>query len=279
MFRAYRAGARAAAHRWPLIAVLWVVAAVFGAAFALAVGAWLSDALGESLATRTLYRQLDPDVFVDLWYHHREGLRGLLVLAATLGGVHTVLWWWLDGVVINALLRPAADRTGIWQQGLTVAPAMAVLYLVATGVLALFSTAVGGTAYALMRWTRSSPAAMIWYQIDAVALAIWVIGLVFLVAVHDHARIRVCRTDQGALTAYRWAFRFVGRGAERAFPLACTLQISALVLWVGYQWVGLRVLTTPALALNGSLVWGGAYLLVRLWVRVWFYAAQNELQT
>jgi hypothetical protein len=278
MFRAYRAGARAAAQRWPVIAVLWMVAAAFGAAFALAVAAWLSDALGESLATRTLYRQLDPDVFIDLWYHHREGLRGVVTLAVTLAGVHTVLWWWLDGVVITALLRPAADRAGIWQQGLTVAPAMAVLWVVALAVLALFSTAVGSAAYGLMGWTRSSPAAMIWYQIGAVAALIWVIGLVFLVAVHDHARLRVCRTQQGALGAYRWAFRFVGRGGERAFPLAGALQITALVLWVGYQWVGVGVLTTPALALNGSLLWGGTYLLVRLWVRVWFYAAQNELQ-
>jgi len=112
----------------------------------------------------------------------------------------------------------------------------------------------------------------------SLAAVIWAIGLVFLVAVHDHARIRACRASQGAVPAYRWAFRFVGRGGERAFPLACALQLTALVLWLAYHWVSLNLLTTAALGLNGTLLWGEAYLLVRVGVRVWFFAAQNELQ-
>ncbi len=35
---------------------------------------------------------------------------------------------------------------------------------------------------------------------------------------------------------------------------------------------------TAVLGLTGSLLWGEAVLWVRLWVRVWFFAAQNELQ-
>src|SRR5262245_39193543 len=118
MLRAYFAGARAAAQRWPLIVVLWLIAAVFGVTFALAAGAWLSDALEGSLATRTLFRSIDPDVLVDVWYHHREGLDALLVLGAVLAVGRTILWWWLDGVVICALQLPEGERDHIWTRGL-----------------------------------------------------------------------------------------------------------------------------------------------------------------
>lgn len=279
MIRAYLAGARDAAQRWFLIAVLWLIVAAFGFAFALASSAWLSEALEQSLATRTLFRQLDPDVFVDLWYHHREGLHMLLVLAAVLAVVNAILWWWLHAVVICQLQRSPDEPGGAWTQGLVLAPLMAQLFVVALVVLALFSGAVGGTAYLLLRWTRSSPSALIWDEIAGVAALVWVVGYVFLVAVHDHARLRACRTGQGALSAYRWGLGFVRRGGEGAFPLACALQLTGLVLWAAYQLAGLNVSTTAILGLTGSLLWGEAYILARVWVRVWFFAAQNEIQT
>jgi hypothetical protein len=278
MLRSYLAGARAAAQRWPLIVVLWLIAAAFGLTFALASGAWLTDALDGSLATRTLFRAIDPDVLVDLWYHHREGIDALLVLALVLAALHTVLWWWLHGVVICALQQPAGERGLIWTRGLELAPVMAQLFVVALALLAVFSAAVGGTAWILMRSTRSAPAALIWYQIGAAAAVLWAIGYVFLVAVHDHARLRAARTGEGALSAYRWGLAFVVRGGERAFPLACALQLSNLVLWAAYQAIGLTFPMTAILGLTGSLLWGEAFLWVRLWVRVWFFAAQNELQ-
>src|SRR5215470_10568421 len=123
MIRAYLVGARVAAQRWPVIIALWLIAAAFGAAFAAASGTWLTDALDGSLATRTLFRQLDADVFVDLWYHHREGLRGLLALAAVLAAVHTVLWWWLDAVVVCAV-QPSDEEGSVWLRGLALAPVM-----------------------------------------------------------------------------------------------------------------------------------------------------------
>jgi hypothetical protein len=285
MLRAYLAGARAAARRWPLIVILWLITATFGLAFALATAAWLSDALEGSLATRAVFRTVDPDVLIDLWYHHREGLRALLVLGFVLAAVHTVLWWWLDGVVISSLQRPGHEpltlrlsRGGVWAEGLEVAPAMAQLFAIAIALLALFSGAVGGAAYALLRWTRTDPAAMIWYQIGGVAAAVWAIGCVFLVAVHDQARIRVCRARQQALPAYRWALGFVLRGGERAFPLACALQLTGVGLWLAAYAVDTGFTMAAALGPTGALLWGEAVLWLRLWVRVWFFAAQNELQ-
>jgi len=278
MFRALLRGTAAVARRWPLVLALWLFSVVFGVAFALASAVWLGDALEGSLATRTLLHHIDPDVLVDLWVHHREGLTMLLTLAAVLGGVHVVLWWWLYGVVVAALQRRSGDPGTAWAQGLILAPMIAQLFVLALLVLALFSTAVGAAAYAGLRWTRADPSPFVWYEITGAALAIWVIGFVFLTAVHDHARLRACRARQSALCAYRWAFAFVWRGGERAFLLACVLQLSALILWLGYQAVWLTVPVTELLGLTGSLLWAEAYLLLRLWVRVWFFAAENELQ-
>jgi len=278
MLRAYLFGARIAAQHWPLVVVLGLITALFGVAFALASGAWLDEALEGSLATRTLLHTIDPDVLVDLWYHHREGLVMLLVAAALLAVVHTALWWWLYGVVITTLQRSADAHGSIWTRGIELAPVMARLFVLAFAVLGLFSAAVGGAAYALMRWTRFSPQALIWDQIAGAAAFVWALGYVFLVAVHDHARLHAARIGVGALPAYRWALGFVLQGGERAYALACALQLSAVALWLAYQAVGLTVPVTALLGLTGSLLWGEAMVWLRMWVRVWFFAAQNELQ-
>ncbi len=76
---------------------------------------------------------------------------------------------------------------------------------------------------------------------------------------------------------FPWAFSFVWHGGERAFPLACALQLSGLALWIASQAVGLTVPMTAVLGLTGSLLVGEGLLWLRLWVRVWFFAAQNEL--
>lgn len=286
MLRAYLLGAGAATRCWVLIVTLWLITATFGLAGALASGAWLSQALDGSLATRTLARTIDANVLVDLWYHHGEGLHMLLVLAMVLAVVYSVLWWWLHGVVVLSLQRHPAERgegsgeaRGVWTGGLALAPVMAQLFAIALIVLTLFSAAVGGPAYLLVRWTRSEPAAYIWYEIGGAALVLWLLGWVFLVAVHDQARLRAGRTGDGALAAYRWAFAFVLHGGERAFPLAGALQLTALTLWLAYQAVAASLPMTAILGLSGSLLLGEAFLLLRVWVRVWFFAAQNELQS
>src|SRR5262245_31382849 len=278
MLRAYLAGARAAVRRWPLVVLLGLITAAFGFAFALSSAAWLGDALEGSLETRMLRHNIDANVLVDLWYHHREGLHMLLVVAVVLAAAHTVLWWWLHGVVICSLQRPPGEAGSIWTRGLQLAPVMARLFAVALLMLALFSGAVGGGAYALLRWTRSSPQALIWYQIGGAAALVWVLGYVFLVAVHDHARLHAARSGAGALPAYGWAFGFVLHGGERAFPLACALQLTGLALYLAYQAVSLNVPINYLLGLTGSLLWGEAFLWLRMWIRVWFFAAQNELQ-
>jgi hypothetical protein len=224
MLRAYLLGARAAAQRWPLIVVLGVITALFGVAFALASGAWLDDALEGSLATRTLLHRIDADVLVDLWYHHREGLNMLLVAAALLAVVHTALWWWLHGVVIAALQWSPQEHGSIWARGFELAPVMARLFVLALCALALFSAAVGGSAYALMRWTRSSPQALVWEQIAAGAVVVWIVGYVFS---SQYTTMLVCARRAAAparcrRTAGRSPSSSAAANAPTASPVRCS---------------------------------------------------------
>lgn len=278
MLRALLVGARAAGQRWQLVIGCWLVTALFGVAFALASGVWLRAALDGSAVTRSLLHTIDADVLVDLWAHHREGLVMLLVVAVILAAGHTAVWWWVHGVVIASLQRPRREWTETWMEGVALAPAMARLWALAMAALGLFSAGVGAGTYALLHWTRNDPAPLRWAQIGAGGIAVWLLGVVFLVAVHDHARIRACRARAPAWSAYGWALRFVLRGGERAFLVATALQLSALGVWTAYQMTGMTAPVTEVLGLTGSLLWAQAYLLARSWVRVWFFASENELQ-
>lgn len=282
MKRALTAGVRATWRCLPLVLILWLIAAACGGAFALAAGAWLGEALEGSLATRSLRWDLDANVLVDLWYHHREGLRMLAVAGAVVAAVHTALWWWLDAVVILSLPRSNADRPAdapsAWTRGIERAPTMAYLWAMALAILAVFTAGAGSAAYEILRWTRNAPSPFVWDAIIAGAVVLWAIGAVFLVAVHDHARIRTCRTGAGAFAAYRWALQFVIRGKEGAFPLACALQFTGVLLAAAYFGAGRAVPVPEVVGPAVSLVLGEAFLLARMWLRVWFYAAQGELQ-
>lgn len=275
MWSAYVGGFRAALRRWPLVLALWLIGAAFGLAFTLAAQAWLAVALEGSLATRTLAHHLDPDVFIDLWYHHGEGLRLLGVVAAVLATGHLILWWWLDGVIVAAV---GDAEAATWRQGLALAPAMARLYGLALVVALLWSGAVAGPAWGLLRSTREHPGAWLWYQIGGVALAVWVLGMVVLVAVHDHARLRAGLAGGGALRAYGWALRFVLRDGAATIRLALLLQLSAAGLLAVSELSSLALPLQDLLGLTGALLLGEAFLLARTAMRVWFYTAQRRLQ-
>lgn len=270
MWLAYVGGFRAMLRRWRLVLALWLAGVAIGGAFALAAQAWLGVALDGSLATRTLAHHLDPDVFVDLWFHHGEGLRMLAVVAAVLASLHALVWWYLDGVVV------AAVRDGVatpWRDGIALAPVMARLALLAWLAVLLWSAAVAGPAWALLRSTREHPGAFVWSQIAAAALAAWLAGMVLLVAVHDHARLRAGLTGAGAWRAYAWAVCFVGWGGQRAAALALALQVSA----VGLVAVGEYAALSPVFDVTASLLVGEAFLLARSGLRVWFFTAQRRL--
>ncbi len=275
---AYSCGAVRAAKCWPLSAALWLVNGVFGVAFAVASGYWLARALDGSLATRTLLRDLDPDVLIDLYLYHGEGFRMLLVLALFMGAVYAILWCWFHGVVILAVgAGRRADPGETWVRGMEAAPVLAQVLVIAASILVLFSAGLGGAAWLVIRGTLGGPSAMLPYYIGGGSAALWLFGCVYLVAVHDHARIRACLSGQGAFASYGWAWRFVLRGGEKAFRLAVALQVTALALFIAYQWTGAVFQTTAGLGVTGSLLWGQAYMFARMLMRVWFFAAQSEL--
>jgi hypothetical protein len=278
MIRSYARGLGAATARWPLALMLWFVGMAFAAAFGWAISFWLVHALDGSLATRTLVNDLDPNVFVDLYFHHWEGLRMLLPIAVVLAIVYVILWAWLHGVVVHAVRSREAALTESFWRGLSLSPVYLRLLVVATLFLAVFSFAIGWGAWSARNYAAEGSTALIADLAIAAGVAAWWIGYVFLTAVHDHARIRAAATGEGALAAYGWAWSFVARGGERAFLFALLLQASALVLWGAFELVTLRGSVAALLGVAWSFVWGELFLLARMWMRLWFFAAQSELQ-
>lgn len=69
--------------------------------------------------------------------------------------------------------------------------------------------------------------------------------------------------------------RLVRRGGERAFPLACALGSQGSRCTSPIRPPAL-LLITYLLGLTGSLLWGEAFLWPRMWVRVWFFAAEKN---
>jgi hypothetical protein len=276
LLHAYRRGARLALARWPLVTALWLFGLGFGLVFALASAGWLSEALEGSLATKTLLRRLDVEVLIDLWMHHREGLHVLLSLGAVLAAAHTALWWWLDGVIIAAV---APSPGSPWRRGTALVPAMAALFAIAIAVWLLWSAALAGVVWWLLRLTRESPSPHVWEHIVIPAAALWLLGTAWLIAVHDHARLRAGLTGADPLTAYQWALAFVAAGGENAFALALLLQLSGLALWTVYQIIGFSVPLTELIGLNASLLWGQLFLWLRTGVRLWSMAAQRQLHS
>ena len=281
MLRSYLLGARIAAATWRLALVLWLVGAAFAAAFAGLSGEWLADALDGALATRRLLTDLDPNVLIDLYYYHFESGRQVLRTGVVLAVVYVILWFWLAGVVVTAVRasRTMTVRHAL-RAGADLAPAMFWIYAITIGVLSMFSVVVGGAAWWLIRQTSDNPSEMTSASIVAAATAVWLLGYVFVVAVGDHARLRAAAgAGGGVLRAYGWALRFVLHGGELAFVLALLLQLTGVVLWAGYQAIALTIPVTSGFGVTLSLVWAELFLLARMVLRLWFFAAQNDLQT
>jgi hypothetical protein len=278
MIRSYLRGLGAATQRWPLALILWCAGMAFGAAFGWAASFWLSHALDASLATRTLVNDLDPNVFVDLYFHHWEGLRMLLPVAVVLAVVYVLLWTGLHGVVVHAVRSREAALGDVFWRGFALGPVYVRLLVVAMLLLGTFSFTVGWSAYSARNWAAEGSTALLGDLAIAGGAAVWWLGYVFLTAVHDHARIRAAATGEGALAAYRWAWSFVTHGGERAFLFAFVLQAIALAAWVAFELVTSSGSVTPLLGVAWSFVWGELFLLARMWMRLWFFAAQSELQ-
>ena len=277
MGQALRLGFLAAARRWRVVLVLFVANLAAGACCTAAAWVWLSDSLDNSLASRTLLTDLDWNVFVDLFVHHAHSLQMLLVGSLMLALPVVLLGVWLNAAAVVAVgedgttgeclrrgvsLYPTFFRLSVLSNALCVGAAV-------TGVLA---------GRALVHRAAESSTEMTLYLAVAAGALVGAVLLVFLVTVHDHARVRCTASSAGALSAYAWSLRFVARREWRALPVALVLLFIGFVLWVVYQTIGMLISTTTTHGIALSLIWGEALLLARMLLRVWTYSAATELQ-
>ena len=102
--------------------------------------------------------------------------------------------------------------------------------------------------------------------------------LLLFTATHDHARIHSAATGTGAAGAYVWALGFVVARERRALPLLGMLLLTGGAGWCVYQTLGRLLVTTSTTGVVGALLWGELLMVCRMFLRVWSFAAQTELQ-
>ena len=277
MATAFVEGFRIAVRRWPIVLVLFLASLASGLSFTAAAWSWLSLALDRSLASRTLLTDLDLNVFVDLYVHHGESLRVLVITGSALA-----LAFGLLGVGLNAVAVVAVREEVGWPDCLRQAVGLSARYLRLGGLVYLCIAAsvvvVVFSVRTVERWVTESPSEMTYYWVMFVGLVVVALLSLFFVTVHDHARIYSAATGAGAARAFAWAVAFVSRGELRALPLSALLLLIGLLAWAVYQTLGTFVGAGTPLGLVVSLVWGQTLLLLRMVLRVWSLAAAAELQ-
>jgi hypothetical protein len=278
MGQAFGLGLLAALRRWPIVVLLFVANLAVGLCFAGAAWTWLYESLDRSLATRTLLTDLDWNVFVDLLAHHGQSLRMLLVGGVLLALPAVLLSIWLNAATVVAVGEDG-NLGDCLRRGLSLYPTFFRLSLLSN----VLSAAGVGCAVllgrGLTRWTAESASELTPYLAGGTGVLVGALLLVFLVTVHDHARVRSTARGAGAMTAYGWALVFVARREWRALPLALALLCIGFTVWVAYQTVGMLLPANSAHGVVLSLLWGQTLLLARMLLRVWTFAATTELQS
>lgn len=277
MRRSYVKGLRAALRRWPVAALLFAASCVPSFVFSALAWSWLADALDRSLATRGLLTDLDMNVFVDLLEHHGEGLWMLGLAGLLLAGVCWLIGVWLNAVTIVAVsddmpLAAAAHK------GLDLYVRFLGLDLLAVLIDALVLIATVAVSRWLIHATAEAPSEAAVYVIVGGAAAAGGTLLALLTTAHDHARIHCAATGAGALGSYGWALGFVVAQERRALPLMAMLLGTGGAAWLVYQSVGTLLVTTSTPGILLAMLWGEALILCRVFLRLWRFAAQAELQ-
>jgi hypothetical protein len=270
-------GWHTAMRRWPVVLLLFLANLVTGLLATAVSWVWLSIALDNSLATRTLLTDLDTNVFVDLFVHHGESLRAWSISAAGLVLVTVMIGVWLNATAVVAV-NTDAPLGACLHRGLDLFPTYFGLWVLTGLVNASGLSASFLLGRALTRWTVESPSEVTFYWGVAAAAAVGAALLLFSTTVHDHARIRSTAASVGFVRAYAWAFNFVCRRERRAIPLTLLLLGAGCSAWLIYQTVGMLVPTTSTVKLTVSLAWGEALLLLRMVLRLWLFAADSDLQ-
>ncbi len=277
MRRILRSGLHELIHRWPV--VLFLYAALMAPTLIFGAVAWarLQVALDRSLAGRTLLKDVDLNVFVDLFVHRKDAIVGIGIAAVLLIAGSMMVWIWLQASMIAALSDDESLGDAM-RRGAEVFGLCFRLWLITIVVNLAIVACFYFLGRAVLWWTAESTAEMTRY---------WVIGgcglaaallLLLSMVVHDHARIRGVSTDVDALAAYRWGLRFCLHDERRTVLLAIVALGAGLVLWSLYQGAARLVSVTSAPGVVTSLLWGQVLIVARVSGRFWYFAAANELQ-
>ncbi len=278
MSHALLAGLRHCLRQWPVVLLLYAAwlapSLIFGAV------AWtrLQEGLDRSLAARTSLRDLDLNVFVDLFAHHRDLFLGITIAGLLLGAGSMLVWIWLHAVAVaaagsDASLRDSLRRAHeLFGRFFALASMATALNLLIIGAFYLLSRL-------LLRWTAEATAELTPYLLVGTCILLAAICLLVSMVVHDNARVR-CAVEEGtATTAYRWSWRFCSRPQSAALGIALLVLGAGLLVWVAYQTIAMLIPVTSTPGVIVSLLWGQAFLLVRAACRFWYFAAAYSLQT
>jgi hypothetical protein len=277
MGRAYIRGFALALRRWPLVLVLFLASLLAGLSFAAAAWFWLASALGSSLATRTLLSDLNVQIFIDLFVHHRESLWMLVLAGSILAAAFVGLSVWLNAAAIASVGEEASTASCLLG-AVQLYPTYLALWALSNGCMLASAVALFLSGRWLMRWAAESAAEMTPYWIVGGGVLVGSLAWLFLATVHDHARIRTWAVGAGAVRAFGWAVAYVGRRQRRALPLAVLLLGTSVALWAVYQGLSRHVATNSASGVTLSLLSGEALLLARMFLRVWWFGAETHLQ-
>jgi hypothetical protein len=277
MAACYLSGLRDALRHWPLVLVLFAVHVLAGTIFTAAGWSWLSIALDRSLATRSLLTNLDTNLLVDLFVHHAESFRMLVLVGGALAAAFLVLGVWLNASTV-AVVGEDLRLGDALHRGLSLFPCFLRLWLVATAVNVAIIIGACVLGRVSVRWTAESANDMTFYSIVGVTTVLALALLLVSVAIHDHARIRCAAAGPAAMRAYMWAIVFVLRREGRALLLMAALCGTGVALWAVYQSFGMLIATDSTFGVTLSLIWGEALLASRMVLRVWFFAAETVLQ-
>jgi hypothetical protein len=272
----YGFGVRGALRRWPVVAALFVASVVCGIAFASLAWVSLATVLDASLATRTLLRDLDINVFVDLFVHHADSVRLFASAAVLLLGVSVCLWIWLNALAVVAVGEPG-DWSTCTHRALDSYPTFLCLWGLATLVAGGTIMPIILAGRVLTRWTAESPSEMTAHWVLFGCIGATLVLLLVLTTIHDHARIHSVATGAGATAAYLWSVAFVIR-SRLALPLTMSMLATTAAFWLLYQGVGRMIGTQSLIGIAASLAAGQLLMLARMFLRVGCFAAETELQ-
>ncbi len=264
-------------RHWPVVVFLYAALLAPTLIFGAVAWARLQVALDRSLAGRTLLKDLDLNVFVDLFVHRKDAMVGIGIAASLIAAGALMVWIWLQASTIAAASDDESLSDAL-RRGSEVFPAFFRLWLIAVVV----NVAIVALFYCVSR-------ALLWLTAESVSelTPYWVVGacglaaglvLLLSMVVHDHARIHCVAAEVDAFAAYRWALRFCLRDERRTVQLALVAFGAGLALWSIYQGVAALVPTTATPGVVTSLLWGQALILARVAARFWYFAAAHEMQ-